>query len=204
MRDLSSTRVSRRPFVQTFAVTCQDFNIHLRTFRIRSIILNIYITNRIIEVTVNTPPFRDEEVPRADSGVTRNWQEPTVNASWATVGVRPIPLLILSLLTLLDSNFSSKSPMDMRIPRLQIKIMLESNPVKSTMLVGRLGVGVSLHVQTLMLTDVQTPFLGTPLAPLKDVALLRRPGLVESWTAVGWAVTFIPLPMPKRVCRTCP
>ena len=26
---------------------------------------------------------------------------------------------------------------------------------------------VSLHVQTLMLTDVQTPFLGTPLAPLK-------------------------------------
>ena len=30
--------------------------------------------------------------------------------------------------------------MDMRIPPLEIKIMLEWNPLKSTMLVGRLGV----------------------------------------------------------------
>ena len=31
-----------------------------------------------------------------------------------------------------------------------------------------------LHVQILMLTDVQTPFLGTPLVPLKDFACLQR------------------------------
>ena len=30
--------------------------------------------------------------------------------------------------------------MDMRIPPLQIEMMLETNPLKSTMLVGRLGV----------------------------------------------------------------
>ena len=37
-------------------------------------------------------------------------------------------------------KLSGKSPMDVRIPPLQIKIMLESDPPKSTMLVGRLGV----------------------------------------------------------------
>ena len=37
-------------------------------------------------------------------------------------------------------KLSGKSSMDMRIPPLEIKIMLESNPVKSTMLVGGLGV----------------------------------------------------------------
>ena len=31
-----------------------------------------------------------------------------------------------------------------------------------------------LHVLTLMLTDVQTPFLGTPLVPLKVRALLGK------------------------------
>ena len=30
----------------------------------------------------------------------------------------------------------------------------------------------SLHVQTLMATDAQTPFLGTPLAPLKHAISL--------------------------------
>ena len=35
---------------------------------------------------------------------------------------------------------SGKSPMDMRIPHLYIKIVLESNLPKSTMLVGGLGV----------------------------------------------------------------
>ena len=37
-------------------------------------------------------------------------------------------------------KLSGKCPMDMRIPPLWIKIMLESNPLKSTILVGRLGV----------------------------------------------------------------
>ena len=32
--------------------------------------------------------------------------------------------------------------MDMRIPALRVKILLESNPLKSTMLVGRLAVPV--------------------------------------------------------------
>ena len=36
-------------------------------------------------------------------------------------------------------KLSGKSPVDMRIPPIQIKIMLESPPLKSTMLVGRLG-----------------------------------------------------------------
>ena len=36
--------------------------------------------------------------------------------------------------------------MDMRIPPLDFKIMLESNPLKSTMLVGRLGVFVDIFV----------------------------------------------------------
>ena len=37
-------------------------------------------------------------------------------------------------------KLSVKFPMDMRIPPLIIKIMLVSNPLKSTMLVGGLGV----------------------------------------------------------------
>ena len=40
-------------------------------------------------------------------------------------------------------KLSGKSPMDMRILPLKIKIMLESNPLKSTMLVGRLAVTTS-------------------------------------------------------------
>ena len=41
----------------------------------------------------------------------------------------------------------------------------------------------SLHVQTLMLTDVQTPFLGTPLVPLKSSprALRARRGHCVAW-----------------------
>ena len=40
--------------------------------------------------------------------------------------------------------------MDMRIPPLKSKIMLESNPLKSTMLVGRLGV-VTVHMFVVLL-----------------------------------------------------
>ena len=57
--------------------------------------------------------------------------------------LRPISLLTLSLLTLLDSNFPGKSlgiPMGLGFPPLKFKIVLESNPLKSTMLVGGLGV----------------------------------------------------------------
>ena len=57
--------------------------------------------------------------------------------------VRPTSLLTLSLLTLLESKIPGKSlgiPMDVKIPPFRIKIVLESNPRKSTMLVGGLGV----------------------------------------------------------------
>ena len=40
-------------------------------------------------------------------------------------------------------KLSGRFPVDMRIPPLKMKIMFESNPLNSTMLVGRLGVPVS-------------------------------------------------------------
>ena len=62
---------------------------------------------------------------------------------FSPIHVRPISLLTLSLLTLLESNFPGKSlgnPCGPGIPPLRINIMLESNPLKPTMLVGRSGV----------------------------------------------------------------
>ena len=50
--------------------------------------------------------------------------------------------------------------MDMRIPPLRIKIMLESNPLKSTMLVGRLGVSERGEV---LLRGVTCPVHGSAL-----------------------------------------
>ena len=46
----------------------------------------------------------------------------------------------------------------------------------------------SLHVETLMLTGVQTPFLGTPLAPLKRLAGWQPGRLAGWWTGrlVRW------------------
>ena len=47
------------------------------------------------------------------------------------------------LLSVLESNFpgdSLSNSTDVRIPPLRIKIMLESNPLKSAVLVGRLGI----------------------------------------------------------------
>ena len=54
--------------------------------------------------------------------------------------LRPIPLLRLSLLTLLDSNFEEYALWDMRIPPLNFKILLDPNPLKSSILVRRLVV----------------------------------------------------------------
>ena len=42
-------------------------------------------------------------------------------------------------------KLSGKFPVDMRIPPLNIQIMLESNPPKPTMLVGRLGVDMFIE-----------------------------------------------------------
>ena len=54
--------------------------------------------------------------------------------------IRPISLLRLSLLRFLDSKISGEFPVVMRIPPLRIKILLESNPPKSRILVRRLAV----------------------------------------------------------------
>ena len=53
--------------------------------------------------------------------------------------LRPISLLRLSLLRLLDSDSPGNFPMGMRIPPLTFKIKLESNPPKSRILVRRLA-----------------------------------------------------------------
>ena len=53
--------------------------------------------------------------------------------------VRPTSLLRLCQLRFVDSNFRGKSPMDMRCPPLKLEILLESNPLKSRILVRRLA-----------------------------------------------------------------
>ena len=52
--------------------------------------------------------------------------------------LHPISLLRLSLLRFVDSTFPRKFPMDMRTQALKLKIMLESNPLKSRIVVQRL------------------------------------------------------------------
>ena len=47
------------------------------------------------------------------------------------------------MLTLLESNFPGNPHMGLGIPPLKDNIKLESNPLKSTMLIGRLGVWAS-------------------------------------------------------------
>ena len=54
--------------------------------------------------------------------------------------VRPISPLTLHPASIVWLHFFGESPMGLGIPPLEIKIMLESNPPKSTMLVGRLGI----------------------------------------------------------------
>ena len=56
------------------------------------------------------------------------------------IWMRPISLLTLSLLTLLDSNFPGDSLGTWEFHPFKIKIVLESNPLISTTLAGRLGV----------------------------------------------------------------
>ena len=51
-----------------------------------------------------------------------------------------LPTLFVVLLRLVGSNFPGINPMGMEIPPLKLKIMLESNPPKSRLLVQRLAV----------------------------------------------------------------
>ena len=67
----------------------------------------------------------------------RVWIRKKTNCCDAECDVRPISLLTLSLLRL---KLSGKSPVDIRIPPLRIKIMLESNPLQSIVLIRRLAV----------------------------------------------------------------
>ena len=55
----------------------------------------------------------------------------------AQAGLRPTPLLKLSLLRLLDPKLPAISPKDMRTPPLEIEILLESSPPKSRISVQR-------------------------------------------------------------------
>ena len=61
---------------------------------------------------------------------------------WGSGRLRPISLLRLSLLRLVDSNFLGNSPNDMIIPPLEAKILLESNRLRSRILVQRLAIFV--------------------------------------------------------------
>ena len=66
----------------------------------------------------------------------------TSPAASAATALRAAPNLPTNIAPYQDclTQLSGKSPMGLRIPPLRIKIMLESKPLKSTMLVGGLGV----------------------------------------------------------------
>ena len=72
----------------------------------------------------------------------RTW--PASQKYWWSEILRPISLVRLSLLRLLDSNIPVNYFMDMRIPHLKTKILLESNPLKSRISVWRLAVAKKL------------------------------------------------------------
>ena len=69
------------------------------------------------------------------SARTANINEHTVH-DW----IRPISLLTLSLLTLLDSNFPGNSLWTWEFHPLKLRLCSSRTPLNSTMLVGRLGV----------------------------------------------------------------
>ena len=63
---------------------------------------------------------------------------PTREASAGPLTPNPLTNIVPTNISRL--KLSGNFPMNLGIPPLQIKIVLESNPLKSTMLVGRLGV----------------------------------------------------------------
>ena len=66
-----------------------------------------------------------------------------VACSLVSASLRPISLPTLHPTNIACLRLSGKSPTGLGIPPLKFKIMLESNPPKSTMIVGRLGVNSS-------------------------------------------------------------
>ena len=68
----------------------------------------------------------------------QGWRHQGLSAS-SKVRVRPASLLRLSLLRFVDSRFPGYSQKSLRIPPLKSKIVLESNPLRSRILVRRLA-----------------------------------------------------------------
>ena len=82
---------------------------------------------------------------------------------WSVAGrIRPISLLTLHPTNIARLKLSGKSPMGLGIPSLQNNIMLESNPLKPTMLVGGLAVVISVWCCLLVVLR----FSGTVLLPV--------------------------------------
>ena len=88
--------------------------------------------------------------------------------------LRPISLLILSLLRLLDSDFPGKLLMDMRIPPLELKILLGSSPPKSRILVRILAVERSSGSNVETVKSMSYTCEAFAEAPLKAYARPRR------------------------------
>ena len=65
----------------------------------------------------------------------------------AAIPLTPNPPINIVPTNIARLKLSGKSPMNLGIPPLQIKIVLESNTLKSTMLVGRSGV-INHHEKT--------------------------------------------------------
>ena len=125
-----------RTYVRTYVCMCVCMYVYMCVYVYVCMCVYIYIythTHTCIHIHLiptSAPPFS-----RSTRSLEPNFQAIKVNA---------ISLLTLSLLTLLGSNSPGSSPMDMRIPHLRIKIMLESNPLKPTILVRRLAVNMPL------------------------------------------------------------
>ena len=98
----------------------------------------------VSHVAACLPPFSTSVSSPSDAGLQvwrRLSHRPCSRTSRASFrGLRTISLLRLSLLRFVDSNFPGNFPMDMRIPFRNIKIMLESDPLKFKILVRRLAV----------------------------------------------------------------
>ena len=89
-------------------------------------------------------------------------------------------------------KLSGKSPMDLGIPPLRIKIMLESNPLKSIMLVGRLAVRSFLARASLRSSEIGSSADSTPcgcnLDQRKPISMQNR--IVQSWLELLKSMTF--------------
>ena len=89
-------------------------------------------------------------------------------------------------------KYSGKFPMDIRIPPLKIKILLESNPLKSRILVRRLAVPVSNVLHTVV-RFVQ--ILDNPCSPF------RMSSFIPHVAGVFSSVSIYPPNTPKEIPR---